>query len=110
MEVAHSARVHHATCPEDGELVDVVPQAPEISHSDEGAALPGAQDPAGGHQHHHCLLAAGARQSRAARPEARVYAPSPVAFGAARGRPRSVALPARIPLYRIAPKISPPLA
>jgi hypothetical protein len=110
LEVAHSARVHHATCPEDGELVDVVPQAPEISHSDEGAVLPGTQDAARAHQHEHCLLAASNRQTRGAQPQVRLWAPSPLVFAAPRGQPRSLALPARIPLYRLAPKISPPMA
>jgi hypothetical protein len=110
LEVAHSARVHHATCPEDGELVDVVPQAPEISHSDEGALLPGTQEAAGAHQHEHCLVAARTRQSRTAQPRVLLRAPSPVVVAATRGQPRSVALPARIPLYRLAPKISPPTA
>jgi hypothetical protein len=110
LEVAHSARVHHATCPEDGEVVDVVPQPPEISHSDEGAVLPGTQDAAGAHQHEHCLLAARTRQTRSAQPQVRLWAPSPLVLGAARRQPRSVALPARIPLYRLAPKMSPPMA
>jgi hypothetical protein len=110
LEVAHSARAHHAACPEDGELVDVVLEAPEIAHSDEGAVLPGAQDATGAHQHRHCYLAARAQKSRSAQAQVGLQAPSPVEVVAGRGPPRTVAFPARIPVYRLAPKISPPLA
>src|SRR5207248_5914241 len=99
--LAHSARVDHATCPEDGELVDVVPQGPELAHSDEGAALPGRPDDAGEHQHRHCVLTPHGRQTRSTAPRSHSFAPSPVE-PSARAVPRSFALTAQIAVYRIA--------
>jgi hypothetical protein len=102
--LAHVALVAHVTCGADGELIHV--RADVAAPAREGNAASAAID-AGHDEHDHCLLD---EDGEAACPTAHVASgePVPAARAAfAHGR-RSWGVARRAPLYRLAPKNSPP--
>jgi hypothetical protein len=111
LEAAHSARVRHAMCSQDGEPIDVVPQPPELAHSDEmGAVLPGVRDAAGEHEHDHCCIAPRSRVSGHAGPVARSHAIDVASSGLHVKAQQDFTRPVQFAVYLFAPKLSPPRA
>ena len=115
LETAHDAKVSHAACPEDGELIDVPAQA---RHAHAREALEGAQlfperDPAApagtGSDHEHCAVSLRSHLRARELSAPKLSAPHEIAAVST----VAPALPAplrSIALYRLAPKSGPPQA
>jgi hypothetical protein len=106
--LAHGALVAHVTCGDDGELLHVRPDG----DADGAVAAPTRDVIAAGRAsdsdaHDHCLLD---EDGEAACPRVHVASSEPVAETRATFAPARAAVPAprRAPLYRLAPKNSPP--
>jgi hypothetical protein len=105
--LAHFAIVRHAYCPEHGELIhpDAERHAPAASHASKLPGLSASDEEGRGHEHEHCIL-------RGHRREASLSAPAATALiTAERHAPVLAAVaaaPAASPLFRLAPKQSPP--
>ena|SRR5437588_7544122 len=109
LEAVHAARVQHVACPQDGELIDAVASKPQIEHSDElGSVLPGGSGLPSGHGHDHCALAAQARTRARSAPSSALAGPAPAVTSAALQTAHDAPRPARVSLYLLAPKVSPP--
>jgi len=101
---AHEAAVQHVVCAAHGELSHVSLAAVGGPVRD-AAVRPGGS--AALDEHDHCVLASAMRESKAA-PRAPAIAAAPIATPAPRGPAIAVAAPRTTPLYRSAPKTSPP--
>jgi len=110
----HEASIQHVTCPEDGELIDVLPQAAHehAQATGQGLSLFDEHDPSAPHsrggEHNHCtiVLQAHLRAREQSRPQLVVEAPELV--GPARVPQEPVGLNSQA-VYRFAPKASPPV-
>jgi hypothetical protein len=102
--LAHAALVEHVTCGADGELIHVRAEAAPPAPARD-AARAGAD--AEGDSHDHCLLD---EDGEALCPEAHVASGDPVSPSRARhaAQPHARVAAAPAPLYRLAPKNSPP--
>jgi len=102
--LAHGALVEHVTCGADGELIHVrAGAAPDAPARD--AALAAVEQ--GGDAHDHCLLD---EDGEAACPPPHVAsrAPAPATSADHASAPRAPVSLGAAPLYRLAPKNSPP--
>ena len=106
LEARHAARVHHVACPVDGQFEDAQDESPGTPHSHSAGNVLPAGDPSQ-HQHRSCEAIPAARQRVA------LVAAAP---SFAEAVPREIApvptdepRPSAVELYRVAPKLSPPL-
>jgi hypothetical protein len=102
--LAHAALVEHVTCGADGGLIHVRSDAAPVAPTRDAARAAAVDGEAG---HDHCLLD---EDGEAACPNATVGSGEPVAASGSvvwRARRTSPGAP-RAPLYRLAPKNSPP--
>jgi hypothetical protein len=106
LEAGHAARVRHVACPVDGQFEDARDESPGIPHSHSaGVVLPSGERTR--HTHRPCDATPAARQRATM-----ARAASPVAPGVTRQAPPARAdepRPSAVELYRVAPKLSPPL-
>jgi hypothetical protein len=112
--ILHESNVRHVECALDGELVDAAPPtaaelaAPEHHHA-RTVAERGESFPVGLSHEEHCGLASWSHQrSTAAHANDSVVAATPVDLVRITATPDR--RPPAIALYRLAPKLSPPLA
>lgn len=109
--VSHMLLVRHATCAEHGELVHLDgkgKQATAIELSD-ACRVKGADGPAEPHAHDHCVVAGTRREERAVADPVVAAGPPDAARGACLCAGHGVPPHGRLPVYRLAPKGSPPI-
>jgi hypothetical protein len=105
--LAHFAIVRHAYCSDHGELIhpDAAPHTHAASHGSRAPGLYASDEEGRGHEHDHCIL-------RGHRREVALSAPAATTLIAAERHasvPAAVAaIPRASPLFRLAPKQSPP--
>lgn len=105
-EVRHAAQVRHVECPVDGQFEDAADESPSVPHSDSaGAVLPSAAGSTGSHRPCEATLATRQRATT----EHSSLAGTPVLAVTITAAPPAEVRPSAVELYRLAPKLSPPL-
>jgi hypothetical protein len=106
LEARHAGRVHHVACPVDGQFEDARDESAETPHSHAiGNVLPSGV--ASEHSHHACEAVPAGRQRVAlggVSPPVAPVVPREIALA-----PTDEPRPSAVELYRVAPKLSPPL-
>ena len=106
-EAGHAARVRHVACPIDGQLEDARDESPSAPHSHSvSTLLPSGE--ATEHAHRACEATPAARQ-RLAMARVALRTPAPGIAHEIAPAFTETPRPSAIELYRVAPKLSPPI-